>query len=64
MTVFHAGTALKDEKVVTSGGRVLAVVAVDANLESAAKQANIGAETIQFEGKFYRKDIAHKAFKQ
>ena len=62
--MFHAGTALKDDQVVTSGGRVLAVVAMDANLETAAKRANVGAETIQFEGKFYRKDIAHKAFKQ
>ena len=58
-TVFHAGTALKDSKVVTSGGRVLAVVAVDKSLSAAAHQARIGAGLIQYEGKFYRRDIAH-----
>lgn len=61
--IFHAGTALKDEQTVTSGGRVLAVVATASDLATASKQANLAAETIQFEGKFFRKDIGHKALK-
>ena len=63
LIVFHAGTALRDNKVVTSGGRVLAVVALNASLEQAALQAQQGTADIQFDGKFFRKDIAHKAIK-
>lgn len=63
MTVFHAGTAAKDGSVVTSGGRVLAVVALDDDLEKAAKRATDGVAGITFTDKFYRKDIAHKALK-
>ncbi|CAH1773576.1 unnamed protein product [Owenia fusiformis] len=59
--VFHAGTAMKDDQIVTSGGRVLAVVAMDSDLATAAKQAQLGAEAIKFKDAFHRKDIAHKA---
>ena len=58
--IFHAGTAFKDDKVVTSGGRVLANVAMAIDLPAAAAQAQRGAESIQFEGGFHRKDIAFK----
>ncbi len=58
--MFHAGTAIKDNKVVTSGGRVLANVAMTTDLRLAASQAQRGAESIQFEGGFHRKDIALK----
>ena len=58
--VFHAGTAIKNNKVVTSGGRVLANVATAKTLPLAAAQAQKGAETIQFEGGFHRRDIAYK----
>ena len=62
--VFHAGTSTKDSKILTSGGRVLAVVATDEDVAAAVKRANLAADTIQFEGKFYRKDIGHKAVTQ
>ena len=58
--VFHAGTASKDGKVVTSGGRVLANVAMANNLQTAAAEARKGAEAIQFEGAFFRRDIAKR----
>ena len=60
--VFHAGTALKDGQVVTSGGRVLAVTALGSNLETAVARAYEAAAKIRFEGAHYRKDIAHRAF--
>ncbi len=64
VTVFHAGTAVKDNKTVTNGGRVLATVAIDTSLETAAQTAQQAAEMVHFEGKYFRKDIAHKAIKQ
>jgi phosphoribosylamine--glycine ligase len=56
----HAGTALKDGKVVTSGGRVLGVCAKGATVEEARKKAYANAEKISFEGMYYRKDIGVK----
>lgn len=56
--VFHAGTAMKDGKLVTNGGRVLGVTAWAEDIESARKQAYENVEKIDFEGKNYRKDIA------
>ena len=61
VTVFHAGTALKDGKVVTSGGRVLAVTALGDDLRQAVDRAYAAVREISFEGAFYRKDIAAKA---
>lgn len=55
--VFHAGTKLADDQVVTSGGRVLAVTARGADLKTAVAQAYAGVETIQFENAHYRTDI-------
>ena len=57
VTVFHAGTRLQRNRVVTSGGRVLAVTALGPNLDSALEAAYAGIDEIQFEGKHYRKDI-------
>ena len=54
---------MKDDKIVTSGGRVLAVVATDKDFTTAIKRANMAADIIQFEGKQYRKDIGNKAVK-
>ena len=62
--IFHAGTTLKDSKVVTSGGRVLAVVAMDTSLATAALQAQQGAAKVKFEGAYFRSDIAHRALKR
>ncbi|XP_005345257.1 trifunctional purine biosynthetic protein adenosine-3 [Microtus ochrogaster] len=61
LQVFHAGTALKDGRVVTSGGRVLTVMAVQKNLESARDEARKGLAAIKFEGAVYRKDIGFRA---
>ena len=57
---FHAGTAQKDGQVVTSGGRVLAVTARGADLETAVKQAYAGVSQIHFEGAQFRKDIGRQ----
>ncbi|XP_067849317.1 trifunctional purine biosynthetic protein adenosine-3 isoform X2 [Heptranchias perlo] len=59
--VFHAGTAMKKDMVVTNGGRVLAVTAVNKDLIRAVAEANKGVETIKFQGAVCRKDIAHRA---
>ena len=60
VTLYHAGTACKDGKIVTSGGRVLGVVAKGADIEQARKKAYENAERISFEGMYYRKDIGIK----
>jgi phosphoribosylamine--glycine ligase len=59
--VFHSGTSFQNQQVVTAGGRVLGITAWDADLESALKQAYQLAAEIDFEGKYYRRDIAHRA---
>jgi phosphoribosylamine---glycine ligase len=61
VVVFHAGTAKKDDKLVTSGGRVLGVTATAPHLTSACDRAYAAIGKIQFEGMQYRKDIAQKA---
>lgn len=58
--IFHAGTAVKDGKLVTAGGRVMAVTAVAENLEAAVSLAYKGVQCVSFEGMQFRKDIAHK----
>lgn len=58
---FHAGTEMKNGSYYTSGGRVITVVAVEDDLETAVKRARHGASLITFENCFYRKDIALKA---
>ncbi len=55
--IFHAGTAIVDNRTVTAGGRVIAVSATADNPESALSLANRNAEIIRFEGKYFRKDI-------
>ena len=55
--VFHAGTKLENGKVLTSGGRVIAITAVADTIQSALELANVGAAQIEFEGKVFRKDI-------
>lgn len=55
--IFHAGTTEKDGQVLTNGGRVLAVTALDHNLKTALEKSKQKAEEIQYEGKYFRKDI-------
>ena len=62
MHVFHAGTAQKDDKVVTSGGRVLCVTALGDKVKMAAERAYQAVAQVRFEGMQYRKDIGHRAF--
>ena len=59
--VFHAGTTLKDGKIVTSGGRVLGVTATGDNLDDAIKNAYKAVEKVHFENAYYRHDIGKKA---
>ena len=56
----HAGTAMKDGKLVTSGGRVLGVCAKGETIEEARKKAYANVAKITFEGVHYRKDIGIK----
>jgi len=59
--VFVAGAALKDGKLVTSGGRVLGVTAVADSLPEAVKEAYALADTIEFGNKYCRRDIGQRA---
>ena len=59
--VFHAGTAIKDGKVVTNGGRVLGVTILERDLEKAQKNVYEAIKKLSFDGAHYRKDIGTKA---
>ncbi len=63
IVVFHAGTALKDGKFVTNGGRVLGVTGIGKDLDEAIKIAYEGVEKIDFEKKHFRHDIGIKIYK-
>ncbi len=54
---FHAGTKLAAGNVVTDGGRVLALTGMGATIEEAAAKARAAAEKVDFEGKYFRRDI-------
>jgi phosphoribosylamine--glycine ligase/phosphoribosylformylglycinamidine cyclo-ligase len=58
--IFHAGTSSKDSQVVTSGGRVIAVAAYGETLQIALDRAYKGVNAVEFEGKTFRGDIAHR----
>jgi phosphoribosylamine---glycine ligase len=55
--VFHAGTRRDGDRLVTSGGRVLAVTGVGRDIDEAARLSRDGAERIEFEGRQFRRDI-------
>ena len=59
-TIVHAGTAIKDGRLVTNGGRVLGVVAKGKNIEAARRKAYAAVENIKWENMHYRKDIGIK----
>ncbi|KKP04301.1 phosphoribosylformylglycinamidine cyclo-ligase [Trichoderma harzianum] len=55
--IFHSGTRMVGEDLLTSGGRVIAVVSMSNTLEQAVEEAYEGAQHVTFEGKYYRSDI-------
>jgi phosphoribosylamine--glycine ligase len=55
--VFHAGTRSENGEVLTDGGRVLAVSSFGDNMKEALEKSYSNAEKIEFEGKYYRRDI-------
>lgn len=61
VTVYHAGTKLQGNELVTSGGRVLGVTALGDTLENALKKSYEAVEKIHFEGAHYRRDIGKRA---
>ena len=61
--VFHAGTRLDGERVLTDGGRVLGITALGATLADAKRRAYQAVDCIYFPGMFCRRDIADKALK-
>ena len=61
VVVFHAGTALQGDTVVTNGGRVLGVTAIGDTVQEAIAKAYGAAEEISWDGCYYRKDIGRKA---
>ncbi len=62
--VFHAGTQKKGNDIITSGGRVLGVTAVDNTIKDAIEKVYNAVGNITFNGAYYRKDIGNKALKQ
>ena len=62
--VFHAGTAIRDGKLVNSGGRVLGVTAVDDDIRKAIERGYRAVEKIQWEGAYYRTDIGKRALQR
>jgi len=59
--VFHAGTAIRDGRLVTAGGRVMVVTALAETLAQAVATVYQAADLIEFEGKHFRRDIAYRA---
>lgn len=62
--VFHCGTKAAGDAVVTDGGRVLSVTGLGTTLRDAVDAAYARIEGLSFDGMFYRKDIAHRAFER
>jgi phosphoribosylamine--glycine ligase len=61
MIIFHAGTAIKDGKTVTSGGRVLNITAIGKDIKSAVEKVYKYVDRVRFDGVYYRKDIGKRA---
>jgi len=64
VVVFHAGTKIKNRRTVTAGGRVLGVTALGSSLQEALDRAYKGVEVIRWQGRFFRRDIGHRALRR
>lgn len=62
--IFHAGTTLQGDKVLTSGGRVLCVTALGKDIAAARDRAYAGLRPLHFDQMQYRHDIAHRALNE
>ena len=62
-STYVAGAALKDDKLLTSGGRVLGVTSVANTLKDAIDASYKKVENIKFDNRYYRNDIGQKALK-
>lgn len=63
VTVYHAGTKIENDKLVTSGGRVLGVTALGNDIKQALAKSYEGVKAIRFDGAHYRNDIGARALK-
>jgi phosphoribosylamine--glycine ligase len=61
--IFHSGTAIRNSKIVTSGGRVLCVTALGRDVKQAKKVAYEAVKKVAWDGVYYRRDIGDKAIK-
>jgi len=64
VTIFHAGTTMLYDKIVTDGGRVLCVVGMGDTIREARDTAYKSVESIKWDGQFYRRDIGHRAISE
>ncbi len=64
VTVFHAGTVWREGRLLTAGGRVLGVTALDADIPTAVQAAYAAVGEIRFDGMRYRRDIGHRALRR
>jgi phosphoribosylamine--glycine ligase len=64
VVVFHSGTAVQEGRIITAGGRVLAISAVAPDLQTALDIAYVELAKISFEGMQFRRDIGHRALRQ
>jgi len=62
--VFHSGSSQQDGKLLTAGGRVLGVTAAASSLEDALARAYEAMALIRFDGRYYRRDIGHRALRR
>ena len=62
--MFHAGTAVRDGRLVTAGGRVVGVTAIGPDLPAVVAAAYEAAGRIRFDGMHYRRDIAARALRR
>ena len=61
--VFHAGTAVKDDNIVTAGGRVLCITSLDNSLAGALVKSYAAAKMLRYDYAYYRKDIGQDLIK-